>query len=118
VCKSDPLLRKVCCLPGAWVNDVKRKLPTLVQCSDYYPLFIFQVGSGEVATSSPRAIKRDFRALGQLVKVSGAQAVLSSIFPVAGNDERRDRRASRSIPGSKPGVTGRILGVFIMGQFT
>ncbi|KAK4810734.1 hypothetical protein QYF61_007708 [Mycteria americana] len=30
ICRLDPLLREVCCLPGAWVKDVKRKLPTLV----------------------------------------------------------------------------------------
>jgi len=43
---------------------VKRKLSILVQPSDYYPLLIFQAGSNEVAMRSPRAIKRDFRALG------------------------------------------------------
>ena len=62
--RPDPLLREVCYLPGAWVKDVKRKLPTLVEPSVYYPLLIFQVGSTEVASRSPRAIKRDFGALG------------------------------------------------------
>lgn len=34
--RLDPLLREVCCIPEAHVKDVKRKLPTLVQPSDYY----------------------------------------------------------------------------------
>jgi len=72
---------------------VERKLPALVQPSDYYPLVIFQVGSDEVATRSPRTIKRDFRTLGQLVKGSGAQAVFSSILPLSGNDEGRNRKS-------------------------
>lgn len=38
----------------------------------------FSVGSDEVANKSLRAIKRDFRALEQLVKGSRAQVVLSS----------------------------------------
>ena len=72
-----------------------RKLPTLVWPSDYYPLLIFQVGSDEVAIRSPRAIKRDFRALGRLVKGSGAQVMFSSVLPVAGNDEGRNRKSQQ-----------------------
>jgi len=71
VCRPDPLLREVCCLPGTSVKDVRRKLPALVQHSGYYPLLIFQIGSYEVATRSPRAMKRHFRAL-RLGKGSGA----------------------------------------------
>lgn len=38
----DPLLRAVCCLPGAWVKCGKTEIPTLVQPSDYHPLLIFR----------------------------------------------------------------------------
>jgi len=48
-----------------------------------------------VATRSLRAIKRDFRALGQLVKGSGTQVVFSSIPPLAGNDEGRNRKSQQ-----------------------
>jgi len=41
-CRADPLVKEVCCLPGALVKDVKRKFPTLVRSSDCPPLF--QVG--------------------------------------------------------------------------
>ena len=67
ICQTDPPLREVCCLPGARVKDVTRILPSLVRPSDYYPLLLFHVGGDEAATQSPRAIKRDFRALGRLV---------------------------------------------------
>ena len=50
----------------------------------------------QVATRRPKAIKRDFRALGQLVKGSGAQVVFSSILPVAENDEGRNRKSQQS----------------------
>jgi len=39
-----------------------------------------------------RAIRRDFRALGQLLKVSESQVVFSSALPFAGNDEGRNRK--------------------------
>ena len=48
MCRSDPLLREVCCLPVAQIKDMKRKLPTQVQPPSYYPLLISQVDSNEV----------------------------------------------------------------------
>ncbi|KFP08496.1 hypothetical protein N300_08288, partial [Calypte anna] len=82
ICRPDPSHREVCCLPGARIRDVKRKLPNLVGSSDYYPLLIFQVGSDEIITRKVRAMKSDFRALGRLVRGSGAQVVFASIPPV------------------------------------
>ena len=38
ICRPDPLHREVCYLPGAWVKDIRKKLPSLVWPSDYYPL--------------------------------------------------------------------------------
>ncbi|KAK4815791.1 hypothetical protein QYF61_007231 [Mycteria americana] len=66
ICRTDPPLREVCCLPGARVRDVTRVLPSLVRPSDYYPLLLFHVGGDEAATRSTRVIKRDLRALGRL----------------------------------------------------
>jgi len=36
----DPSHREICCLPGARVRDVARKLPGLVQPPDYYALLM------------------------------------------------------------------------------
>jgi len=63
-----------------------------VQPSDYYPLLVKQVGSDEIVERSPRAIKRDFRALGRLVEGSGAQVMFSSIPSVAGKSTARGRK--------------------------
>lgn len=35
ICRPNPLHREVCCYPGAWVKDVRKELPSLVQPSDY-----------------------------------------------------------------------------------
>ena len=88
-----PSLREVCCLPGAQVKDITRKLPSLVRSSDYYQLLLFHMGGDEATTSSPRASRRDFRALGQLVRESGAQVIFSSVLPIAGSDIGRNRRS-------------------------
>lgn len=58
----------------------------------YDPLLLFHVGGSEAATGSPRAIKRDFWTLGQLVRGSGAQLAFSSILPVVGSDTGRNRQ--------------------------
>lgn len=89
----DSFLREVCCLPRGLIKDVNRKLSALVWVLDFYPLLIFQVASDKFVTRISSAIKRGFRGLGQQVKGSGAQAVFSSIFPAAGNDEGRNRKS-------------------------
>ena len=35
ICRADPPHREVCCLPGAWVRDITRKIPSLIRPSDY-----------------------------------------------------------------------------------
>ena len=82
-------LREVCCLPGAQVRDISRKLPGLICPSDYYPLLIVQAGSDEVAEKSLRTIKKDFRGLGWVVDGVGVQVVFSSILSVAGQDTEK-----------------------------
>ena len=61
ICRPDPTCREVCCLPGAHIRDIARKVPGLVCSSDYCPLLIVQVGSDEIAQGSLRASKKDFR---------------------------------------------------------
>jgi len=51
-----------------------------------------QVGGDKITEGSPKAIKRDFRALGRLVEGSGAQVAFSSIPSVAGKNTERDRK--------------------------
>jgi len=51
-----------------------------------------QVGGDEIAERSPKAIKRDIRALGRLVQGSGPQVVFSSIPSVAGNRTESGRK--------------------------
>ncbi|GAB0208393.1 hypothetical protein GRJ2_003305000 [Grus japonensis] len=86
ICRADPPLREVCCLPRARVKDITRKLPSLVQPSDYYPLLLLHVGGDEAVTHNAKAIKRDFRVLGQSLKGSGAQVIFSSLLPVKGSN--------------------------------
>ena len=80
ICRSDPTCREVCCLPGAHIRDIARKVPGLVRSSDYCPLLIVQVGSDEIAQGSLRAIKKDIRGLGQMVEGVGVQVLFSSLL--------------------------------------
>ena len=90
LCRPNPLHREVCCLLGVRVKDVRKKLPSIVRPTDYYPLLLFQVGSDDLGRTSLRTLKKDFRALGRQVKGSGAQVVFSSIPPAIGNNEGLD----------------------------
>jgi len=53
---------------------------------------LFHAGGDEVAVCRPRVIKRDFRALGRLVRESGAQVIFKSLLPVVGSDIGRNRQ--------------------------
>ena len=57
ICRPAPTRREVCCLPGARVRDISRKLPSLIRNSDYYPLLIVQAGSDEVAEKSQERLQ-------------------------------------------------------------
>ncbi|GAB0179160.1 hypothetical protein GRJ2_000381300 [Grus japonensis] len=92
ICRADPPLREVCCLPRARVKDIARKLPSLVHPSDYYPLLLLHVCGDEAETRTTKAIKRDFRLLGQSLKDSGAQVIFSSLLPVEGSNGGWNRR--------------------------
>ena len=92
VCCLDPSHREVCCLPGVRVRDFARNITRLVKPSNYYPLLVFHIGNEEVGERSPRAIKRDFRALGRLLKGSGAQVVFSAVLSVGDWDPHKRKR--------------------------
>ncbi|GAB0179489.1 hypothetical protein GRJ2_000414200 [Grus japonensis] len=88
ICRADPPLREVCCLPRAQgtSKDITRKLPSLVQPSDCYPLLLLHVGGDEAETCTTKVINRDFRLLGQSLKDLGAQVIFSSLLPVKGSN--------------------------------
>lgn len=93
ICRPDPTCREVCCLPGARVRDIARKLPNLVRPSDYYPLLIVQAGSDDTEERSLKTIKWDFRGLGWLLDGVGVQVVFLSIPMVAGRGTERTQKA-------------------------
>ena len=62
---------------------------------DYYPLLVFQVGRHDITRRRPKSMKRDFRALGKLIKGSGTQTAFSSIPSVVGMDEEEYRRSQQ-----------------------
>ena len=79
ICRLDRRRQEVCCLSRAYVRDITRKIPKLVMSTDYFPLLVVQVGSDEIAQTSLRMMKRDFRGLGHLVQGAGAQVIFCSV---------------------------------------
>ena len=92
ICRPDPVAREVCCLPGARIREVAERLPALVNATDYYPLLVIHVGARDIESSSLRSIKKDYRALGEMVRGSGAQIVFSTILQDTGEELPKARR--------------------------
>lgn len=91
ILRADPPHREGCFLSGSWVMDITRKLPSLVQPSDYSLLLIAHVGKEEAASHSPRMNKGDYRALGLFLRASGTQVIISFFFSVTVSDTGRNR---------------------------
>lgn len=92
ICQPDAPHREVCCLPGARAWNITERLSGLIQPSDYYPLLILQAGSDEIEKRSVKAIRKDFRVLGQVVGRAGAQVVFCSVPLVVEENDERNRR--------------------------
>ena len=56
---------------------------------------LLRILGDDISRRSPKAMKRDFRALGKLIKGSGAQTVYSSIPSVGGMDEEEYQRTQQ-----------------------
>ena len=119
ICRPEPTHKEVCCLPGARVRDISRKLPGLIRPSDYYPLLIIQAGRDEIAEKSLRSIKKDFRGLGRVVDGAGMQVVFSSIPSVTGKGTERIQKTHLLNKWLRGWCKHRNFGFFLTtGQFT
>lgn len=74
------VFKGVCCLPRAYVRDVKKTLSHLIKQGDYYLLAVIQAGPWEAAMGKLHNIKRYFASLGKLLKGSGTHVVLLSVL--------------------------------------
>ncbi|KFV68274.1 hypothetical protein N307_02380, partial [Dryobates pubescens] len=93
ICRPDPSHREVCSLPGAWVRDIARRHP---KSTDYYLLLVIRAGSDKIDKKATRAIKKELKALGQLIDGAGAQVVFCSVPSVAGEYTERNGRTHTS----------------------
>ena len=73
------------------------------------------MGADEVAVSRPRVIKKEFKALGRLVKESGAQVIFHRSFQWWAETLSDTGRLSLLTHGSVTGVTATTLGSLTMG---
>lgn len=91
-CRVDPH-GEGCSLPGLGAPGAQiRTLPSLVHSTGYYCLLIFQTGGEEAASRTLRGMKKDFKALGHLVKKSGAQVLFFSFPPFSSDDMGWNKR--------------------------
>lgn len=65
----------MCGLAGAYVRDIRKDLPQLIEPEDYYPFIVIQAGSQDAAMRKLRNVKKDFAFLGKMLKGSEVQVV-------------------------------------------
>lgn len=79
ICHPDPISRQVCCVPGALIRDAAERLP---DCC--YALLVVHMAVSDIESSSLKSIKKDYRALGKVVRGPRAQIVFSLVIQVKG----------------------------------
>lgn len=81
----------------------------MVRPKDHYPLLIFHMRGDEAAACSSRAVKRDFRALGHLLKELRAHVIFSSLLPVLCTGTK-EMESYLSVLGFMGGATAKTFG--------
>uniref|UniRef100_A0A452HYB5 SGNH hydrolase-type esterase domain-containing protein n=1 Tax=Gopherus agassizii TaxID=38772 RepID=A0A452HYB5_9SAUR len=89
VTRPDRENRRVCCLPGAKIQDVDLRLNTILAGAGKNPLIILHVGTNDTASYSLDCIKEDYARLGKRLKDIEAQVIFSGILPVPRAGRRR-----------------------------
>lgn len=82
-CWAEPLHREAGCLSGAWVKDVTRKLPSLVQVTDHKSLLLLHTGRDEPATLWIKGHQKGLRTMAE--GIESIRSSFSSLPPVLGD---------------------------------
>lgn len=90
ICCLDNISRKVCCLLGPCIRNIKKTIYSMIKPHNYYPFLVFQTGSHEAATRKLKNSKKIFTSLQKVLKDSEAQVKFSSVLPV-GDRSRQER---------------------------
>lgn len=72
-------------------SGVTEGLTKMIKPTNYYPFFIFLVGTND-ATQSLKAISTVYDQLGRIAKELRAQVVISFVFPTEGQHPLRKQR--------------------------
>ncbi|CAM4506417.1 unnamed protein product [Lepidochelys kempii] len=89
VTRADTENRRVCCLPGAKIQDVDLRLKRIVKGAGKNPLIILHVGTNDTARFSLESIKGVYARLGRTLKEIEAQVIFSGILPVPREGQQR-----------------------------
>ncbi|XP_061232493.1 uncharacterized protein LOC133224745 [Neopsephotus bourkii] len=84
---ADTMVKKI-------ITAASRKKLRVIVVGDS-TLKVVHVGASDIDSSSPENIKKDYRALGEVVSGSGAQIVFSSILQDTGEYLKKGRRISQ-----------------------
>lgn len=94
-------------LSGVHFRHVPKRLPGCVQSPDYYLPLLFHMDTIDTAKSSLKSIKKDYRALGVVLRDPGAQVVFSTNIPVKWKRFERAIEPGESTNGPRTGATTR-----------
>uniref|UniRef100_A0A8C4YP06 SGNH hydrolase-type esterase domain-containing protein n=1 Tax=Gopherus evgoodei TaxID=1825980 RepID=A0A8C4YP06_9SAUR len=87
VTRADQENRRVCCLPGAKIQDVDLRLKRILVRKN--PLIVLHVGTTDLARFSLERMKGEYARLGKTLKEIEARVIFSGILPVPREGQQR-----------------------------
>ena len=89
LCHNDKVHRRVCCLPGARVQDVAAGLQRNLEWESEDPVVVVHVGAGDVGKMRTEDLGREYEKLGMELKSRTDKVVISGLLPEPSADGRR-----------------------------
>ena len=92
LCDQDKEYRRLCCLPGARVQDVSSGLQRNLEWEGENPVVVVHVGANDIDKTGTKDLQREYEELGNKLKSRTNKVVISGLLPEPRANWRRVNR--------------------------
>ena len=81
LCDQDRESRRLCCLPGARVQDISSGLQRNLEWEGKNPVVVVHVGANDIGRTGTKVLQREYEKLGAKLKSRTNKVVISGLLP-------------------------------------
>ena len=80
-CDQDRESRRLCCLPGARVQDISSGLQRNLEWEGKNPVVVVHVGTNDIGRTGTKVLRREYEKLGAKLKSRTKKVIISGLLP-------------------------------------